>query len=426
MNKYNFYIIQDGISVSKSFEKQFRNSFGYEDFKEFDNKLITNFVGFIINEENIIISFPKHFFNEEEIESLNYYQEENLKKIKYYMKLLFNNIRKSSLDKSIASIGLNKEINENYPMKAFFDIYEYYKKFGLFYNEEKESKFGLSGKINWNKTIKKSPIILSKRNIIYSPFVVDKNKNNTVFISECMAYAINSTIDKLSIFLNLDKIDYKYKEINWENRNKIVVHLREELNKTFKDSQRKLILNLIDFFNHENVGNKTIKLSIKTFNLVWEKILENYLENYFEEMDEDGFLMFNDIKNSERKSFKKGSLIVDMKSTGTNYKLEPDYYYVSEGYKLILDAKYYNEIKGLNYKQASYYFLSKHDQVKINETIKTYNLLLLPTEREMDDEKNKRTHFLFNSIYNRDEMNTDMKISEQYFQIKYLMELYLK
>lgn len=423
--KNNYYIIQDGLSVSNTFEKKFRNSFGYGDFKEKDKKYVTNFVGFIIVEQNIIVSLPKHFLSEEQLESLNHQSAERMGEIKYYIKLLFNNIRKSSMDKSISSIGLNKDMNKNFPMKAFFEIYEYYKKFGLYYNEVKINKFGYSGKINWNRTIKKSPILVSNNNLIYSPFVIEKNKNNTVFVSECMAYAINTTLDKLSLFLNLERIDYEYENINWENRKLIITKLQESLNHSFKDSQKNLIKNLILFFSHENVGDKTIKLTLKTFNLVWEKILENYLENYFLEVEGE-FLKFRDVKNKEKKIFKKGSLEVDKRSNKNSYKLEPDYYYLTHDFKLILDAKYYNEVKGLNYKQASYYFLSKHDQIDKFEYKKTYNILLLPTDREMNHTDNRKTHFIFNPEFNKDETDSNMKISEQYFQIKKLMELYLR
>ena len=53
----------------------------------------------------------------------------------------------------------------------------------------------------------------------------------------------------------------------------------------------------------------------------------------------------------------------------------------------------------------------------------TYNLLLLPTERENNDIQNKKVHFKFNDDYNDNE--SDFFINEQYINIKFLMLNYI-
>lgn len=415
----NYIVLQDGKSVTKDFEEKYKEIFSLADFRYKENNIVTDFVGFIAHENNVFVSFPKNFY---EIKYLGNHIDNIV--LKSDIKLLFNCIKKAILRKSLTSIGINNDLNKDYPMKAFFNIYDYYSRYGLYYDEKKIYKLGGAGKINWNKTIKKSPLIIQNSNIIFNPLITNVNQKNTVFISECMAYAINSTIDKFSFILNYPKLDYDISSIDWSNKKLIINKLKMTLNETFKDYQKKLINNLIDFFEHVNNGNKTIRMTINSFNLIWEQILENYLNSYFIGIGEDNFLLFSENKNIDIKSFKKGSEVTDL--SDNSYKVEPDYYYFDEDYKLILDAKYYDEIKGLNYKQVSYYFLLKfHNFHKdIQEYLQTYNILLLPTHRNQNDENNKRIHYIQDPRYNKYEK--DFIIREQYFNIKHLMRLYLK
>lgn len=414
----NYVVLQDGVAISKEFENKYKDIFSLADFRHRDNDIVTDFVGFVTHNNDVFVSFPKHFYSEIELSQIN----ENTD-IKADIKLLFNCIRKAILKKTLTSIGINDDLNKNYPMRAFFQIYDYYQKYGLYYDEIKTQKLGGTGKVNWNKTIKKSPVIISNGNIIFNPIITDSNKKNAVFISECMAYAINSTIEKFSFLLNYSKVDYDIGNSGWDNKETIVNKLRSVLNEIFKDYQKKLIMNLIEFFEHMESGNKTIRMTINSFNLIWEQILENYLNCYFIGISCDGFLEFSDTKNKKMRNFTKGSEITDLSEN--EYRVEPDYYYFGFDYKLILDAKYYDEVKGLNYKQAAYYFLLKHHNQFKNDikNWKTYNLLLLPTSNS-DEEKNKKKHYILNPIYNNNEVN--FVINEQYFYIKGLMEKFIK
>ncbi|WP_414050446.1 hypothetical protein [Macrococcus animalis] len=414
----NYIVLQDGVAISKEFENKYKDIFSLADFRHRDNDIVTDFVGFVTHNNDVFVSFPKHFYSDIELKEDN--KNINLNKD---VKLLFNCIRKAILKKTLTSIGINDDLNKDYPMRAFFQIYEYYQKYGLYYDEIKTQKLGGTGKVNWNKTIKRSPVIISNGNIIFNPLITNSNQKNAVFISECMAFAINSTIEKFSFILNYSKVDFDIRNTGWDNKVLIINKLRSILSETFKDYQKKLIMNLIEFFEHRKSGNITIRMTINSFNLIWEQILENYLNCYFTGISEDGFLEFSETKNKKLRSFTKGSEVTDLSKN--KYKVEPDYYYFGYDYKLILDAKYYDEVKGLNYKQAAYYFLLKHHNQFKSDVTKwdTYNLLLLPTSN-MDEEKNKKKHYILNPIYNNSEEN--FVINEQYFNIKILMNKFIK
>ncbi|QUR95158.1 hypothetical protein [Macrococcoides canis] len=418
-HKTNYIILQDGVAISKEFENKYKDIFSFADFRYKENDIVTDFVGFVTHNNDVFVSFPKHFYSDIELkeDNKNIYLNKDIK-------LLFNCIRKAILKKTLTSIGINDDLNKDYPMRAFFQIYEYYQKYGLYYDEIKTQKLGGTGKVNWNKTIKRSPVIISNGNIIFNPLITNSNQKNAVFISECMAFAINSTIEKFSFILNYSKVDFDIGNIGWDNKELIINKLRSVLSETFKDYQKKLIMNLIEFFEHRKSGNKTIRMTINSFNLIWEQILENYLNCYFTGMSEDGYLNFSENKNKKIMKFTKTSEVTDLSDNG--YAVEPDYYYFGPNYKLILDAKYYDEVKGLNYKQASYYFLLKHHNVNIEKfnNWKTYNILLLPTSRSQNHEQNRRIHYIQKEEYNRDESKFNIK--EQYFNIRFLMNRFLK
>ena len=73
--------------------------------------------------------------------------------------------------------------------------------------------------------------------------------------------------------------------------------------------------------------------------------------------------------------------------------------------RYIFDAKYYQNLKSLDYKQVSYYFLLKHAEAtrdsenNVVSNIQTYNALFLPTELDEHSE----VHFELDSFYNVDE-----------------------
>lgn len=417
-HKTNYIILQDGVAISKEFENKYKDIFSFADFRHKENYIVTDFVGFVTCNNDVFVSFPKHFYSDIELKEIN--ENINLNKD---IKLLFNCIRKAILKKTLTSMGINEDLNKDYPMRAFFQIYDYYQKYGLYYDEIKTQKLGGTGKTNWNKTIKRSPVIISNGNIIFNPLITNSNQKNAVFISECMAFAINSTIEKFSFILNYSKVDFDIGNIGWDNKELIINKLRSILSETFKDYQKKLIMNLIEFFEHRKSGNKTIRMTINSFNLIWEQILENYLNSYFIGISDDGFLEFSETKNRESRRFTKGSEVTDLSKN--KYKLEPDYYYFGSDYKLILDAKYYDEVRGLNYKQTAYYFLLKHHNQFKNDISEwdTYNLLLLPASNR-SKENNEKKHYILNPIYNKNEKN--FFINEQYFCIKQLMENFIK
>ena len=121
-------------------------------------KEVFDFVGFVLYKNKLLTVLPKHFYenNEEEKET-----------IIDDTKVLFNVIRKYLIEtksSAIANKYIGSEMNyeSDYPFFEFFGIYNYYKKYGIYKEQEEILKKNLNGNVSWKDTIRKSPVVASK------------------------------------------------------------------------------------------------------------------------------------------------------------------------------------------------------------------------------------------------------------------------
>jgi len=420
--KSEWFIIQEGSILSEGTYKLFKDDFEIGDIglKE-NNSYISKFVGFILKKDKCLFSFPKHYFSPSILQQ--YQPIQNVDKLSLHndIKLLFRVIQKTAVKKSARSIGVHNDINSSYPLYHFFEVYHYFLNYGLYTNEHEIKMAGYSGKIDWKHTMIKSPLIVSNNNLLYMPMIMKKKINEHTFISKCMAYVIDSTADFLSLLIHIRRTNLEFRDVNWNNNSNVIQYLRELKQSIFKDKQKKLVDSLIKFFENENKGTRSISIKTRNFDLIWEEMIEFYLQHYFKRINENGYIQFSKDKNAKKKPFKKRIFYPDIQGS-KGRSIEPDYYLVEENERYIFDGKYYNEVSELNYKQIAYYFLLKHCESKSDPLI-TYNILILPTHRETNDENNYVMHFQLNPLFNKDETNFSVK--EQYCNMKNIMQCYL-
>lgn len=423
-----WFIIQDGECLTEETYTLFQDEFEFGDINKTKRGYYSRFVGFIFCGDKVLISFPKHYFSLKEI--LEYQPVNPTLKHDLYseIKTLFRVIEKTIVRKSEKTFGAREDLNSAYPLHYFYEIYTYYLKNGLYVNEQEIKKQGYSGKIDWKNTILKSPIVISNGQLLYMPLTVKNKITEFVFISKCMAYTIDSTVDKMGFIMDFKRTGLDTKDINWSNKGKIISQLYHIKQFIFKDKQKKLIDNLINFFRNETIGSHTFKLKTWRFDLIWEEMIGVYLNHYFSGINENGYITFSQTKLLREDSFQKGKFFPDvLKESGR--RLEPDFYLVKDGVRYIFDGKYYSEVKELNYKQIAYYFLLKHHEgihVIQSDTIVpllTHNILILPTNMHPEDPSNFKVHFNLDTNYNRDE--SELKIKEQYCNTKQVMFSYI-
>lgn len=396
-------------------------TFGKGDIKyiKSEKKEVFDFVGFILNDNKILSIFPKHFYNEKDLNSLN----ETGNKNTYDIKLLFDVIIKYMREKKSNAqtdryFGSEPEFISDYPFASFFEVYKYFQQYGIYYEDVMEVKPNINGKIAWKQTIQKSNIIVSGGNLLFSPLYKKRKRKYNVFLSECMAFVIDHTINSFPLFIKLPKTGYKQAAFDFlKYPEHIIKQLNIIKNRVFKDSHKWLVRNLITFFEQyrNSAQGGEIHLKINYFDMIWERMVEKYLNDYFEKIDKKSdMLIFN--KNILKSSivFKSKEFTVD--TSPHKFKIRLDHYASTDNAIYIFDSKYYYKVTEMNYKQFAYNELfrgSAHKDVEI------YSSLILPYHYSKSD-----LHFSFSPQF-LGEKSTGTKITEHYLKVKEVMNNYI-
>ena len=135
--------------------------------------------------------------------------------VKEFRLSVFELIRTISLSKKNSDNGNKKSFmngdNKEVPIYSFIWIINDYLKNGLFRDYEKTYAHGLSGKINWKRTIN-SDYVISDNNIIFLNPIVEKKESNDNTITDIHAFCINRSIDYISwLYGNIKRLNHTVK-----------------------------------------------------------------------------------------------------------------------------------------------------------------------------------------------------------------------
>ena len=210
---------------------------------------VFNVVGFLYKDNMILVVFPKHYYDKTELDRFN----QSHVSLNYDIKLLYNVIKKyretENTNAAAGSyLGARDGYSADYPFKPFYEVYDYFQKYGLYREKEIRVIEGASGRVSWKDTIRKSNKMISGGNLIFSPFFTHKKNYNDVFLTECMAFIIDHTIDFFSDFLTMKKSGVKYGFDFPNNVDYVIKQLNIYQSKVFKDSQKHLVQSMTDFF----------------------------------------------------------------------------------------------------------------------------------------------------------------------------------
>lgn len=367
---------------------------------------VYDFVGFLVNENNDILTiFPKHF---------------NVDDLKNDSSMIFELISKHMQKRPDMYMGeqYGKKFETNYPFAAFFGIYDYYQKYGLYVENREYIKPNIGGKINWKETNRKAGFYLIDSEITLFPYYYNKKYYFSNFITECMIFVIDYTIQKFDAFISLTPTYERFPEYNFIEECEAVVNtlycIRQQV---FRDNVLEMIDNLINFFTNINEGG-AYYLKHYAFSSIWEDIVMTYLSMNFKEVKGNSLIF--DEKSAKHLDFKKVSFHPNAKNK--RHYISPDYYCFDGSTQFIFDAKYKNSINGIDYKQVSYFMFLK--ELRDSKTLHrkftdTYSALLLPSEKHYSE-----VHFEMDTLFSM--VNSDIKIIEQYLDIKEVIMYYLE
>lgn len=368
----NIIPIEEGVAISDNIIKKFGLSFNDIE-KTFGLGKVSSFAGIVYRGDSVLVSFPKHYVD------IKKFRKETKEEKIFDIRLLANSILEYETNPAYSSFRKKKDLNSNFSFRAYFEIYDYFQRYGLYSKRKKNLKKGYNGKISWRNTIKKSNKIVSRGNLLFSPFYITETETNEDFITRCMVFSINYTnklFGELMALPNNSSISARGVDKRFLNNTETVIsRLIDIRSRIFKDIDRTLIDNLILFFEGLNDKEDNVKdIKHYYFNNVWEKAVEKYLNNHFQCV-KNNQLIFSNRGNNLNFSKKE---FAGYNNAYPDNKLIPDHYFLdtTNDIQYIFDSKYYNSVKSINHKQFMYHILlSKNAQT-------TYNALIMPFESE--------------------------------------------
>lgn len=413
-----YYYGQDGEIVDDGLIKMFGLSTKEIRYSDKVDANVFDIVGFVYKENKILVIFPKHYYDKSDIDLFN---QTNVN-LGSDIKLLYNVIKKyGETENTTASahsyLGAVDGYASDYPFKPFYEVYDYFQKYGIYKEKETQVVKGMTGKVSWKDTLRKSNKIISGGNLIFSPFYVSKKNFNEVFLTECMAFIIDYTIDFFNAFLSMRKTGIKYKFDFLNNIDYVLLQLKTSQSTAFKDSQKHLIQSMIDFFEQfrgKAKGGRT-HVRIRYFDMIWQCMIARYINRHFVSIDAtSGAAIFDDtIDNST--VFFADTTFDDIDDSYHHFKIDVDHIAFVNNILYIFDSKYYADISRLNYKQFSYNEILRYHYPGV---VEIENILLLPGEEHSD------LHFSLSAGY-VGTRRIGTKIIEQFLPPKKVMQDYL-
>ena len=393
---YHFEIINDGDNLTESFCGEW-DIYPYCD--RYNERLNCSFVGMVIKEDNILLSFPKHYNVENAIS-----RDEKLQLLKE-MKDILHIIER---DRQLYGVEPG-QLSDTIPVDAYYYILRYYLEFGLYHRQIRDTSKGYKGHINWHKTINTIRPLLSDENFIYSPFIVNCEYDEAIFITECMDYVLYDFYNSFQSLLD-DIHPYKRRFYNpiFDEYNFCITKLQTLVGRFFKDYERLLLRSLIRYFQWKSNRSKSSKFLTLYFEWFWERMVHSYLSNHVL-ITGDDYEITTELDNMDIEQRKEGER--------SRFSIQFDHYLKivtgrSQPLILLFDSKYFsNDVNAFNYKQAFYYYYLRGKYK--NAIIR--NALILPTS-----DKRK-------TIVHVDRQHIDgLYIREEYINLKDIINDYKK
>lgn len=404
MDLSNILFTNDGKEVKKDFV----DNWNIRDYCDVYNRKITiSFVGLVIHKNKILFSFPKHY----DFQSIS--EDEKMECMREILSVISSNrIKvKGSFDND------SKDLKEEFPLRAYINIANYYKKFGLYKNQERYSVVGYNGRINWNKTINKSNKIFQEDTVLFYPFILSKIRSKDVFISECMDFILSDAFKYIKLIDKVISYKPRYNNKIFNNFPLVCNKLKQLKSKYFKNSEKKLIDSLIEYLTWKTKLKDNVRMLTLKFEDYWEDMMMEYLNRFFFDVKNDEIVWKEGQENTFIKPSQKSteSEVMEEKLNRLSYKVQYDHFMKTENKIYIFDSKYFNEVKKLNYKQLFYHYQLKQKYKKEDNRIEIINGLLLPTERK----------YHINVHIDRTDLD-DVKIIEHFINLKEVIINYRK
>lgn len=367
-------VSQDGELISDALINKYglrRNDLFYSN----DGNVYANFVGVVQRGNEILISMPKHFMKIHDFKKCD-----NSKK-KEYIRLIMDSINESTKGYQNSDYQFKDNDNTTFALAAYFKVYDYFSKYGLYHEVRQEIKPNKGNKISWKDTLHRSTKFITGGNLIFSPLFYKKKTTDETIITDCMIFIINYTSQLLGELMTLpsnSRIADRGIKPSILGNTAIINRLQEILSRTFKDINQQLIKNIIIFLKQVNSSPwKVPDIKYYTYSSVWEQAVQKYLINHFKGIDESKNVIFTP-ELEYTNSFIKKPMYYNTVKNHQDWYLEPDHFLIEEATKhiYVFDSKYYRQLNDLNHKQFVYHVLLSNKYPKYE----IFDSLVMPSE----------------------------------------------
>lgn len=271
-----------------------------------------DFVGLKINENNVELYIPQVFREE----------EENIKRDR----LLF--LKSLALAKTFDKQELKNgnDVNDNvWPIDSYLWIIRDFLDNGYYFNRDKIYARSNSGKIDWKRTLKQTPIY-SDGNIIYDKMIISKITATNDIVAQTYRLCLKQSIDRIGWLFEYEF----YVEIQQRfSIPEMISVIRNELNQTFDDIKKLRYNHLLKILKCTE-GNRMIS-SVCSYGIT----------NYYYVFETMVDSLFDGISINKSKYNPSGHWHLNGGVGGEASKLRPDTILKRNDITYILDAKMY-------------------------------------------------------------------------------------
>ena len=169
----------------------------------------------------------------------------------------------------------NKIPESGFPIQAYLRVISDFFAHGYYHEIETEYHKSLSGKINWNKTVKTIKPELIGDDFVYLNFITKKTRNNeTALITQIHKYFVYEAFFKIG-FLFSSYIPEKPQITYNPKMFRSIINLK--LSQTFSD--RNLVLFndmklIMDYLDASDSNKKYFRYGTEEFEYIWEKLVD--------------------------------------------------------------------------------------------------------------------------------------------------------
>lgn len=199
-------------------------------------------------------------------------------------KSIFNLLNSISLTKATLKNAspANSEFKDKFitPFYSYYNLIIDYLNNGLISYQEKQFNKIQSGKLNWKKTIQRETPIYYNNSFIYNNIFYENSRVIENDIMEIEKFCLKEALYFLS--WNFENIFIGNSKYNKRHKDNMLFILNKELNITFNDHKKDLLINMINIIKGlDEQNNKQIYYyGTNSFNIVWEKIIDDTFSNY--------------------------------------------------------------------------------------------------------------------------------------------------